>query len=127
MKVFVLDHTALAALGTGDRLVSGMVSGVHEESNWHVFVPAMCLAAAVAQRVDIGDHIGLMPALKVVELDYPDACLAGGLVGEGVAWGAAHAVAVGRPTADFPHGRPVVTAVPGEYKDRGVVTIAIGN
>jgi hypothetical protein len=127
MNAVVLDHTALVALGKGNRLTSRLVDGATHDADRHVFVPAMCLAAAAAQRAGVGDHVGMLPALKVVELDYPDACLAGGLVGEGVAWGAAHAVAVGRPTADFPHGRPVVTAAPEEYKDRGVVTIAIGN
>jgi hypothetical protein len=126
VNAVVLDHTALVSLGEGNRLTSQLVDGAHQDSDRHVFIPAMCLAAAVAQRVAIGDHIGLMPALEVVELDYPDACLAGRLVADGVDWGAAHAVAVGRPTVDFPDGRPVVTAVPDEYKDRGVATIAIG-
>jgi hypothetical protein len=125
MKVFVLDQTALVAMGKGNRIVSGMISGAHEDPEWRVFVPAMCLAAATAERTAIGDHVGLLPALTVVELDYPDACLAGRLIGAGLSWGAAHAAAVGRPTADFPDGRPVVTAVPEEYKDSGVATIAV--
>jgi hypothetical protein len=124
VNAVVLDHTALSVLGTGHRLTSSLVAEADDASR-QVFIPAMCLVAAVAKRPALGDHIGLLPELKIVEMDYPDACLTGRLIGEGMAWGAAHAVAVGRPTADFPHGRPIVTAVPDEYTDRDVATIVI--
>ncbi len=125
LTAVILDHTGLLVLGKGHRLTSALVSRAHTDAKRQVFVPAMCLAAATAERTAIGDHVGLLPALTVVELDYPDACLAGRLIGAGLSWGAAHAAAVGRPTADFPDGRPVVTAVPEEYKDSGVATIAV--
>lgn len=125
MNAVVLDHTALAALGAGNRLTSRLVDAAYNKKNRHVFVPAMCLAAATAQRVGIGDHVGLLSALKIVELDYADACLAGQMIADGVGWEAAHAVAVGRPMAEFPEGRPVVTAEPERYKGRGVTTIVL--
>lgn len=121
----VFDHTALLALGAGSRMLSGMVSQAHARLGRHVFVPALCLAAAVAQRPGLADHIGVLPALQVVDLDYPSAAAVGGFIGAGVDWGGAQAIDAGRPTAEWPAGRPVVTARPGQYAGWGVEIITV--
>ena len=40
-------------------------------------------------------------------------------------WRAAHAINVGRPTADWPAGRPVLTTTPEIYSDWGINTISV--
>lgn len=127
MNVYVLDHTALSALGAGNRYVSRIVRAVHDEPDWHVFVPALCLAAAEAERRGVADHVGALPAIDVVGLGYATASNVGRLIAAGVDWRLAHAVATGRPTVEWPEGRPVVTAQPDAYGTWRVPTIALMN
>jgi hypothetical protein len=49
-----------------------------------------------------------------------------GFIAAGVDWRSAHAIDAGRPTADWPTGRPVVTTTPEDYTGWGVKTITIG-
>lgn len=116
----VLDHTALLALGTGHRTMAGLVAEAHTDNGRHVYLPALCLAAAVGQRSALADHVGLLPAVQIVDLDYPAASTVGRLLAAGVGWQAAHAITVGLPTADWPTGRPVLTREPGTYAGWGV-------
>jgi hypothetical protein len=125
--VFVLDHSALLALGSGHQRLSRIVREAHNHDDWIVYVPALCLAAAEASRVGLADHVGALPALEVVELGYAAVAAVGRLVADGVDWQFAHAVAVATPTPEWPTGRPVATGVPERYKGRGVATIALQN
>jgi hypothetical protein len=127
VNVFVLDHTALAALGAGHRYLSRVIRAVHDEPDWHVYVPALCLAAAEAGRQGLADHVGALPAIEVVELGYAAASAVGRLVASGVDWRLAQAVHTGRPTIDWPTGRPIVTAEPKSYSTWGVDAIALQN
>jgi hypothetical protein len=43
----------------------------------------------------------------------------------GVDWRAAHAINAGRPTADWPTGRPVLTTTLEIYSDWGINTISV--
>jgi hypothetical protein len=122
---FVLDHTALAALGRGHRLLSQLVDAAHRETDRHLYAPALCLAAAVAERPPLADHVGVLPAVEVVDLGYPSATAVGRLIAAGLDWRAAQAVDAGRPTIDWPAGRPVVTAVPDTYAPWGVAVITL--
>jgi hypothetical protein len=121
----VFDHTALMAFCAGHRLLSGLVVAAHQENGRHVFVPAMCLAAASADRPALGEHVGALPAVEVVDLGYASALAVGRLVRGGLDWRAAHAAAVGRPDPEWPAGRPVVTEVPDAYAGLGVTTIRL--
>ena len=125
MNAFVLDHTALLALGTGTHRVSMMVEAVHHRPNWWVFVPALCLVAAAAERPGLDDHIGMLPAIEVIPLGYSATGAVSGLVHQGVDWRNAHAVHIGQPSAEWMDGLPVVTATPQAYRRRGVQTIAV--
>jgi len=127
VNVYILDHTALAALGAGNRQVSRIVRAVHDEPDWHVYVPSLCLVAAEAERRGVADHVGGLPAIEVVELGFAAASAVGWLVGGGVDWRFAHAVNTSRPTVDWPDGRPVITAEPDSYARWGVATIALAN
>lgn len=119
----VFDHTALLALGAGSRMLSGLVSQAHARPGRYVFTPALCLSAAIAQRPGLADHIGVLPALQIIDLDYPAAAAVGGFVAAGMDWRGAQAIDAGRPTADWPAGRPVLTTTPESYSDWGIETI----
>lgn len=125
LRAVVLDHTALLTLGSGNRLLSGLVSHAHALPGRYVYTPALCLVAAVAQRPGLADHIGVLPAVQVVELDYAAAATVGGFVATGVDWRAAQAIDAGRPTAEWPSGRPIVTTTPETYTGWGVQIITV--
>lgn len=120
----VFDHTALLALGAGNQLVSQVVSQAHLQHGWYVYAPALCLAAAVAERPSLADHVGMLPAVEVVELGYAGATAVGKLVANGVDWRTAQAIDAARPSLDWPTGRPVVTTTPRAYVGRGIDTIS---
>lgn len=121
----VLDHTALLALGAGNRAVCALVAQAHQEHGRCVYIPSMCLAAAVAARPALADHVAALPALEVLELDQGAATVVGDLIAEGVDWRAAHAIDASRATEEWPRGRPVVTALPGIYRGWDLATIPI--
>lgn len=123
MTGYVLDQTALGVLGSGNRLMSRLVVSAHDEPEIRLYVPALCLAAAQADRPGLANHVGSLPAVEVVDLGFVGAATVGRLIAEGVDWKLAHAIEVGRPALDWPDGRPVVTQQPGPYAARGVATI----
>jgi hypothetical protein len=125
MKSLVLDHTAVLALGAGNRYLSSVVEAVHHRPDWYVAIPALSLIAAAADRPGIDDHIGSLPALEVVALDMSATGAVGSLVHAGVDWRAAHAVHLAQPTVEWPDGRPVVTTTPALYEAWGVGTVQI--
>ncbi len=116
----VFDHTALLALGAGSRMLSGLVSQAHLRPNRYIFAPALCLSAAIAQRPGLADHIGGLPAIQVIDLDYPAAAAVGSFIAVGMDWRGAQAIDAARPTAEWPGGRPVLTTTPELYSDWGV-------
>ena len=119
----VFDHTALLALGAGSRLLSGLVSQAHSRPGRYIFAPALCLTAALAQRPGLADHIGVLPAMQVIDLDHPAAAAVGSFIAAGIDWRAAQAIDAGRPTAEWPSGRPVITTSPEPYSGWGVEVI----
>jgi hypothetical protein len=123
----VFDHTALLALGAGNQSLSRVVSQAHLQHGWYVYAPAMCLAAAVAERPALADHVGMLPAVEVVELGYAGAATVGRLVASGVDWRAAQAIDAARPTVDWPTGRPVVTTMPQAYTAEASTPLASAN
>lgn len=125
LGVVVLDHTALLALGKGSRLLSGLVVAAHAEHGRYVYTPALCLAAAVAQRTGLADHLGALPAVQVIDLDYSAAATVGGFMAAGADWRDAQAIAAGRPTPDWPAGRPILSTAPGTYAGWGVQVITV--
>lgn len=116
----VFDHTALLALGAGSRMLSGLVSQAHLRPGRYIFAPALCVAGAVAERPGLADHIGVLPAMQVIELDYPASASVGSFIAAGVDWRAGQAIDVGRPSVDWPAGRPVLTTTPEAYDDWGI-------
>jgi hypothetical protein len=125
LPVVVLDHTALLALGRGNRLLSRLIDAVHRDPDLHVYVPTLCLAAATAQRPALADHIGALPSVEMIDLGYASASAVGRLIADGVDWRLAQAVDTARPDPEWPGGRPVVAELPRQYAERGVDTIAL--
>lgn len=121
----VFDHTALLTLGIGNRMLSGLVAQAHLQPGRYVYAPALCLTAAVAQRPELADHIGLLPAIQVIDLDYTAAAATGSFIATGVDWRAAHAINAARPTVDWPTGRPVLTTAPEIYSGWGIDVISV--
>jgi len=121
----VFDHTALLALGSGSQLASQLVVAAHGQPGRHVYAPALCLVAAVAQRPALADHIGALPAIEVVDLGYAAASSVGRLVAGGLTWQDAQAIDTARPGAEWPRGLPVVTTFPDAYHLCGIATIPL--
>jgi hypothetical protein len=121
----VFDHTALLALGSGNQLASRLVVAAHGQAGRHVYAPALCVAAAVAQRPALADHIGALPAIEVVDLAYAGARTVGALIAGGLDWQACHAVDAARPSAEWPRGLPVVTTLPDLYRPHGIASIPL--
>jgi hypothetical protein len=90
-----------------------------------VYVPALCLAAAVAERPAIGEHVLALPAVEVIGLGFAHALTVGLLITERMPWQYGHAVATCRPDAQWPAGRSVVTAQPRQYEGRHVAVISV--
>jgi len=121
----VFDHTALLALGSGSQLASGLVVAAHGQAGRHVYAPALCLVAAVAQRPALADHIGALPAIEVVDLGYGAASSVGRMVAGGLAWQDAQAIDAALPGAEWPSGLPIVTTLPDVYRPYGIATIPL--
>ncbi|RDG34987.1 PIN domain-containing protein [Streptomyces corynorhini] len=119
MTPFLLDHSALLALGAGHRQLSWLVVAAAEgRAIGHV--PALCLSAAEAERKGIGEHVASLPGLEVEPLDLTAALDAGALAGGGTDWQITHAVHLARPSAEWPTGRSVVSLMPDRYEGTGV-------
>jgi hypothetical protein len=121
----IVDHSALIALGTGNQVMSRLVVAAHDEPDLYLYAPAMCVAAAVAHRPQLGDHVGSLLAIQVMDLGFTDAQAAGVLIAEGADWRSAHAIAAAKPSAEWPSGLPVVTAVPDAYISQGLRIIEL--
>jgi hypothetical protein len=76
-------------------------------------------------RPQLGDHVGSLLAIHVVDLGFEAATAAGVLIAAGTDWQHAHAVAAARPNAEWPTGLPVVTAAPDAYTGHGLHVISL--
>lgn len=125
MTPFLMDHTALLALGAGHRQLSGLVVAAAEgEAIGHV--PALSLAAAESGRAGLGEHIACLPGLDVEPLDLVAALATGSLISDGADWRIVHAVHLARPSAEWPAGRVVLSLQPELYAGTGVVPVDPG-
>jgi hypothetical protein len=121
----IFDHTAVAALGSGNKTLSGMVVAAHQSNRYHIYVPAMCLTAAEVERRGTVEHMGAMAAIRVVDLGYADTSAVAAAIVNGGNWRTAHAVAAAAPTLEWPAGRPVVTCEPERYEGLKIRVITV--
>ncbi|MGP4000854.1 hypothetical protein [Streptomyces sp. 8N706] len=122
MIPFLLDHTALLALGAGHRQLSGLIVRTAQGRSIGQ-VPALSLAAAEAERRGLGEQVASLPGLEVEPVDLMAALDAGALIGSGVDWRITHAVHLARPSAEWPRGRFVLSLQPELYERTGVEPI----
>jgi hypothetical protein len=110
----LLDDSALLALGRGYPALSGFI--VDAAAGRAVLaVPALCLCAAEARRPGIADHIGALP-VDIEPLDLSATIPVGRLIGDGIDWRIAHAVAAAMPSVVYPEGRVVLSVQPSRYQ-----------
>lgn len=124
MIACVLDDSALLALGKGYPALSGFIVDA-AAGRADVAVPALCLCAAEARRPGIAEHVGML-TVDIEPLKLSAAMPAGRLIGEGVDWRIAHAVAAALPSATHPDGRVVLSVEPARYAGTGVQPIDPG-
>ena len=114
-RAVVLDDTALLALGAGNQWLSRLIVAAAARTDAYIYAPALCLTAAVADRPRIGDHIGALAAIAVLDLTYTSASITGSVIATGTSWRQAHAVTTARPSIDWPTGLAIVTTAPDAY------------
>ena len=121
----LLDDSALLALGKGYPALSGFIVDA-AAGRAVVAVPALCLCAAEARRPGIAEHVGMLP-VDIEPLELSAAIPAGRLIGAGVDWRIAHAVAASLPGAVHPGGRVVLSVETARYEGSGVRPVDPGD
>ncbi|AQU67349.1 hypothetical protein [Streptomyces niveus] len=132
-RAIVLDDSAALALGAGNRMASRFVVEAEKDPTLRVYIPALCLAVAEADRAGVAEHIGSLPSVDITALDFAGAAAVGkrlrGLADAGSetddGWSGAHALHLAMPSVEWPRGRPVLTGYPARYKGTGVRTIQL--
>lgn len=119
----IFDHTALLALARTPAVSQLIVSA--EKSQALVLSPAMCVAAATAERPAIADHVGGL-AVTIVDLTFSAARTSGRLIADGLPWQFAHAAAVAAPSFEWPAGLAVLTAEPAAYDGLDLTLVPLG-
>ncbi|GEM_PF-3657649 len=125
MIACLLDDSALLALGKGYPALSGFIVDA-AAGRAVVAVPALCLCAAEARRPGIAEHVGMLP-VDIEPLELSAAIPAGQLIGDGVDWRIAHAVAASLPSAAHPDGRVVLSVETARYEGSGVRPVDPGD
>jgi hypothetical protein len=114
----LLDDSSVLALGKGYPALSGFI--VDAAAGRAVLaVPALCLCAAEAQRPGIAEHVGMLP-VDIEPLELSAVIPAGRLIGRGVDWRIAQAVAAALPSAIHPAGRVVLSVDTARYAGTGI-------
>ena len=124
MIACLLDDSSVLALGKGYPALSGFIVDA-AAGRVALAVPALCLCAAEAQRPGIAAHVGMLP-VDIEPLELSAAIPAGRLIGDGVDWRIAQAVAAALPSAIHPDGRVVLSVDIGRYQGTGVAPVDPG-
>lgn len=118
----VLDHTALAALATGNRFLSYVYDTTHRTPQRRILVPTSCLAQAERDRPGSADYFASLEALTFLDLDLA----AAGAVGRAaLPWSHAHAAHAAAPDVDWPRGLPLLTDDTGVYQGLSIRTFPL--
>lgn len=121
--MIVLDHTAVIALCRGHRLLSGLAVAEVDDPLQRAHVPALCLFAAGMDLPGAVAHVGALPGLEFLPLDFAGAAAVEQATARGVDWRHAHAVYAS--AAGQGEGQ-VLTAAPEAYDGTGVWAVDIG-
>ncbi len=124
MIACLLDDSSVLALGKGYPALSGFV--VDAAAGRAVLsVPALCLCAAESELPGIAEHLGMLP-VEIEPLDLSASISAGRLIGGGVDWRIAQAVAAALPSEIYPDGRVVLSVQAARYQGTGVEPVDPG-
>ncbi len=121
--LIVLDHTAVLALCRGHRLLSGLAAVEVDDPDQRAHIPALCLVAASLQLPGAAAHVGALPGLEFLPLDFAGAATVEQAVEAGLEWAYGHAVHAA--VSGAVEGQ-VLTATPEAYNGTGVWAVDIG-
>lgn len=121
--MIILDHTAVTALCRGHRLLSGLAVVEADSPTQRAHIPALCMVATSLELPGAAVHVGALPGLEFLPLDFAGTAAVEEAVSSGVDWRVAHAVYAALSDPDTGH---VMTAAPGAYDGTGVWTVDIG-
>lgn len=121
--MIILDHTAVLALCRGHRLLSGLAVVEVDDPAQRAHVPALCLVAASLERPGVAAHVGALPGLEFLTLDFAGAAAVEQVVSASLDWPFGHAVyAAASGTVEG----QILTATPDAYDGTGVWVVDIG-
>lgn len=119
----VLDSHTLLAL-RGNKQVSGLIHYAHTDEFLRLWVPVLAVVDADGEWEGIAEHVGQMPALRTVALDYADAVDVLRLRHAGLPLGCAAAVvAVRNVGAGYMPGAAIASVVPQVYEGLDVAVM----
>ncbi|HET9144009.1 hypothetical protein [Actinophytocola sp.] len=121
---YLLDTTALAALGTSRRM-STLITAA-PRLGLPLYAPVTCIDAADRIRSGIAAHIGRIPAVETLELTY-DQVLQLREFAPTAALDVAHVISLARPSAAWPKGLIVATVLPRLYAGHDLAVYSIGD
>ncbi|MEU2955640.1 hypothetical protein [Streptomyces xanthochromogenes] len=126
--MIILDHTAVLALAHGHRMMAAMAAAPGTDGEARAYVPALCLVAAGATEPGplFTAHIGALPGLDFLPLDFPAAVAVEQLAADGLPWQYAHAVHAASASPHTPAGSAILTTTPQSYDRTGLRIVDIG-
>ncbi|MFF3160246.1 hypothetical protein, partial [Streptomyces sp. NPDC057910] len=92
------------------------------------YVPALCLVAAGTAEPGppFTAHVGALPGLDFLPLDFPAAVAVEQLAADGLPWQHAHAVHAASASPHTPADSAILTATPRAYDHTGLRIVDIG-
>lgn len=112
----ILDHTALAKLAIGNRLLAQLIYAQPNHRERRIFAPTQALYTAAVQHTGLQRHIErLGPIITTCDFGLAAALTVGEKVPTNVTPAVAHVVHEALPSMEWPTGRPVITTVPQMY------------
>lgn len=121
--MIIFDHTAVLALCRGHRLLSGIAVVEVDDPAQRAHIPALCLVAASLELPGATAHVGALPGLEFLPLDFAAAAAVENAAAVGVDWRSAHAVFAA--VSGAVEGQ-VLTAAPDAYDGTGAWAVDIG-
>lgn len=112
----ILDHTALAKLAIGNRLIAQLIYASPHHLPRRIYAPSQAVYTAAVQHTGIQRHIErLAPTITTCDFGLAAALTVGEKVPTNVTPAVAHVVHEALPSMEWPAGRPVITTVPQMY------------
>lgn len=121
--MIILDHTAVLALCRGHRFLSGLAVVEAGDPAQRAQVPALCLVSASLELPGIAAHLGALPGLEFLPLDFAATAAVEQAAGAGLDWRHAHAAYA---AVSDPAGGRVLSGTPEAYDGTGVWVVDIG-